>query len=308
MQSVGEALGSDDLKKRISLFDQAEKELKTHPVIADLLKNEHEHNHFSIGDLHQYLTEYNNCNKCPGLEKCPNTLRGYRLEPHANGGYGSQFRMSPCKLQQGYEMQQTIKKHVKSHCVPDHILNTTFEKLDKDQGRIHAIKRILTFCLNLDKGKTTRGLYIHGDFGVGKSAMAGAITQELAKRGVDVIMVYVPDYVSEVKAAIRTGEVEEKLKALKDVSVLILDDIGAEQLSSWVRDEIIGPILQSRMEKYPTIYTSNLTLDQLGMHLSQTKDETRPNVIKAKRLMDRIKPFVEVCEVKGRNRRHDNIV
>ena len=36
--------------------------------------------------------------------------------------------------------------------------------------------------------------------------------------------------------------------------ILILDDIGAEQMSAWVRDEILQVILQHRMqEKSPNL-------------------------------------------------------
>jgi len=40
----------------------------------------------------------------------------------------------------------------------------------------------ITFCLNFERGKTTRGLYFFGQFGVEKSAIGGAMTEELAKR------------------------------------------------------------------------------------------------------------------------------
>ena len=85
--------------------------------------------------------------------------------------------------------------------------------------------------------------------------------KELEKHGVDVLMVYVPDFfLMEIKGSIETSGLEQKLEALKTVSVLILDDIGAKAITAWKRDEVRGPILQSRMEKLPTIYKSNLTL------------------------------------------------
>ncbi len=69
-----------------------------------------------------------------------------------------------------------------------------------------------------------------------------ALEVMIAKRNVEMLMVYVPEFLGEIKAAIKTGEVEEKLSALKEVPVLILDDIGAESLSSWIRDDVLGAI------------------------------------------------------------------
>ncbi|KZE39146.1 hypothetical protein AV540_25875 [Brevibacillus parabrevis] len=108
----------------------------------------------------------------------------------------------------------------------------------------------------------------------------------------------------KIKASIETGGMEQKLEALKTVSVLILDDIGAEAITAWTRDEVLGPILQRRMEKLPTIYTSNLKLDELEQHFARAKN-SEPNYKSAARIMERIEPFVEYCEVKGRNRRRE---
>lgn len=52
---------------------------------------------------------------------------------------------------------------------------------------------------------------------------------------------------------------------------MILDDIGAEFLSSWFRDEILGAILQYRMmERLPVFFTSNYTPEELETMLSQS--------------------------------------
>ncbi|MNC27657.1 Primosomal protein DnaI [compost metagenome] len=126
-------------------------------------------------------------------------------------------------------------------------------------------------------------------------------------------MVYVPDFMSEAKDAIssKTETVLSKLEALQNVTVLILDDIGAESLTIWTRDEILGPILQRRMERLVTIYTSNLTIKELRQHLVNVKDakamDQRQHEKKAERILERIEPFVEVLHVGGRNRRRDNL-
>jgi primosomal protein DnaI len=122
-------------------------------------------------------------------------------------------------------------------------------------------------------------------------------------------MVYVPDFLLEVKDAIgsKTETVESKLDALRTAPVLILDDIGAETLTIWTRDEVLGPILQRRMERLPTIYTSNLTMIELKQHLANVKDSkpSEQNDKKAARIIERIEPFVKILPVGGRNRRRD---
>ena len=56
---------------------------------------------------------------------------------------------------------------------------------------------------------------------------------------------------------------EERFDMVKEANLLLLDDIGAEKLSDWARDEVLGVILQYRMEEHlPTFFTSNLSLNQ----------------------------------------------
>ena len=63
---------------------------------------------------------------------------------------------------------------------------------------------------------------------------------------------------STFKNAISSGLVKETVDQVKKAEILILDDIGAEQMSAWVRDEILQVILQHRMqENLPTFFTSN---------------------------------------------------
>ena len=90
---------------------------------------------------------------------------------------------------------------------------------------------------------------------------------------------------------------------LKLSEVLILDDIGAEQSTAWVRDEILQVILQYRMqENLPTFFTSNFNFEELELHFAKGKngnDETW----EARRVMERIRYLAEETRLEGVNRR-----
>ena len=65
--------------------------------------------------------------------------------------------------------------------------------------------------------------------------------------------------------------------------LLLLDDIGAEHLTAWARDEVIEPIIQHRMdEKLPTFFTSNFDYDGLEKHFTINGE-----VVYAKRIIER---------------------
>jgi len=95
---------------------------------------------------------------------------------------------------------------------------------------------------------------------------------------------------------------EERFEYIKKVPLLLIDDIGAENLSAWGRDEILGPILQYRMDEHlPTFFTSNLTLTELEDHLSVASGKT--DKVKARRIVERIKQLTVPLELIGKNRR-----
>ena len=72
----------------------------------------------------------------------------------------------------------------------------------------------------------------------------------------------------------------------------MLDDIGGEAQSAWVRDEILGPILQHRLlDEMPTFFSSNVERKELGKYLL-TNDQTAEKM-KAYRIITRIISLTE---------------
>ncbi|GGF86525.1 primosomal protein DnaI [Paenibacillus aceti] len=291
--------------KQMTNHDEVRRILRDYPDQSnDLLKP------IMYRDLSQHLTYFDHCKSCPGLSGCQNDQKGHMSVVDVDPDKSClNFRLAKCPVLIGYEKQQKIERLIKSHHIPKSIVNATFEDIEPDPPRRAAIVEAMRFCAEFAPGETVKGLYFYGNMGVGKSRVAGAIAQELAKRGTDVLMVYVPDFLAEVKDSIGSNGVLSKLEALKEASVLILDDIGAEPLTSWTRDEVLGAILQRRMEELPTIYTSNLTINELRYHLANVKDakdaDRKQHEKKAERIIERIEPFVKVLPVGGRNRRRD---
>ncbi|MDA8353844.1 MAG: primosomal protein DnaI [Firmicutes bacterium] len=256
----------------------------------------------SLPQLRQMVTERKHCDHCPGLNQCPNLVPGYRTELQGFGGY-LDLRLAPCEKRIAQEEEHRRKQLIRSHYIPTDIIQATFDQMEWDSGRADAIEAVMDFCEQFESGRPRKGLYLYGPFGVGKSRIAGAMAQYLVRYGIDSLMVYVPDFVREIKESIRDGQIQRKLDALRQATVLIMDDVGAENITPWIRDEIFGAILQYRMvEKLPTVYTSNLGLDELEEHWAHS-DKGGIEKTKAKRIMERIRPYVEVCYVDGPNRR-----
>jgi primosomal protein DnaI len=257
----------------------------------------------SMSKLYEYTNLSKNCEDCPSLEGCINFMKGYSPElVMARNSIDVVYKR--CQRKVMADEKKKNEKLIKSLYVPRDILEASFEDYEGDFGRLDALDRAATFLMNYEKGVKQKGLYLYGKFGVGKSYLLGAIANELAKKQISSMIVYVPELLREMKSAIGDSTLNEKIEALKKESILMLDDIGAEAVSSWTRDEILGPILQFRMlENLPTFFTSNFDLQGLEHHLtySQRGEEEK---MKARRIMERIRHLSEPVLVDGPNRRN----
>lgn len=203
---------------------------------------------------------------------------------------------------------EKIKSRIRSLYMPKDLKEARLEDFEATRKRQKALDKAITFIENyLESPKSYhKGLYLHGPFGVGKTFLLGGIAHELSEQGFPSLIVHFPTLAVEMKNSIGKNTTEDKLDKFKKAPILMIDDIGADSLSSWIRDDILGVILQYRMqEELPTFFTSNFDMTQLEKeHLSVTqRGETEP--LKAKRIMERIRFLSEEVEMSGENRRHN---
>ena len=113
-----------------------------------------------------------------------------------------------------------------------------------------------------------KGLYYYSkEKGSGKTMLALALGNALINMyNMSVKFVTTPDLFAEIKKTYDKNsqfKESELLDSLKQVQVLILDDIGTEKQNGWV-NEILYQILNTRMTaKLVTIFTSNVHISQL---------------------------------------------
>jgi primosomal protein DnaI len=306
MQRMNKLLASYKVGGKYS-FEEIVDEISRRPEVMELCKQHPEidktHIVRSLSRIKQTLDEAEHCHRCPGLDACPNLLKGYRALMDWTGT-SIEVRHAPCKLYLLDQQQKEREKLIRTHHIPKEILSASFADIEVDAGRSKAIMALLQFCKDVKPGKPgTKGLYFYGLFGVGKSYLMGAAAKKLAEQGIASLMVYTPDFFREIKDALGDNTVQEKVAVLKEVPVLILDDIGAETLSPWARDEVLGAILQYRVsENLPVLYTSNYTYEQLEDHLAYSQ-KAGVEQLKAMRIMERIRYYTDAYELKGDNRR-----
>ena len=249
----------------------------------------------NLSSLEDSVEELNHCAHCTGLNTCKNHIKGYVYYPSMEESRVV-FNYVTCKKMQKYN-EELLQKDAYYE-----LENARMKDIDlKDKNRLEAIKWLKNFYDNYDILKTNKGLYLHGSFGSGKSFLVAALLNELKiKKNVKYEMVYFPELLRSLKDDFNT--LDSKVKYLSNVEILAIDDIGAEKVSEWSRDEILGTILQARMNnKLTTFFTSNLTVEELEKHLASTKDSE--DVLKARRVIERIKQLTDELPLISKNRR-----
>ena len=242
------------------------------------------------------------CKNCKSLLECKNEINGFVLYPEVHDN-SLIFSYVACKYKKKFIKDNSYLDNIYSFDIPKEIIGAKMKDIyTDDKNRIETIKWLKDFILNYNVDENKKGLYLHGNFGCGKTYLVAACFNELAKRGIKSAIIYWPEYLRSLKASF-DSDYEEKFDKIKEVELLLIDDIGAENTTAWGRDEILGPILQYRMlEHLPTFFTSNLSLKDLETHFSITSRNV--DVIKARRIMERIKELTSEIKMIGENRRN----
>lgn len=313
MESLGEMLRRIPNPELLRKVELRTNELLVNPLIMKLRAKYPELTEpilrQNMNRLVQFVTEYDHCTNCPGLEQCPNDMQGHYTKLSVetlNGNTQIYDSKVPCKKFLAQQRQDQIRSRIRSFYVDERALNegySALEILNKDISRAPAANKVLEY---IDKTKVeglqTKGLYLVGKFGTGKTFLMCYLLHELAEAGYTGVIVYMPEFVEDLKSMFQDSQkLKETIEVMKETDILIFDDAGAENINAWARDHVLGSILNYRMNRKPTFFTSNYELDALEKHFSFTKEGEE--TYKAQRLMDRIRPFVDVVVVNGENKR-----
>lgn len=298
MESVGDVLKGHP--SRFQYQDLVQQIVKDPDVAAFIQKESlsQEELNRSISKFNQYITERDKFLR----GDTDYVARGYKPILVMNHGYADvSYEETPELI--AAEKEAAIKKRLNLINLPSSLKNVSFLDVYRDDvARLTVLNRMIKFVNDYPDNR--KGLYLYGDFGVGKSFMVAALAHDLSeKRGVSSTLLHYPSFVIDVKNAIGDGNVKNLVDEIKQAEVLIFDDIGAEQSTPWVRDEVLQVILQYRMqEDLPTFFTSNFSFDDLEKHFAKGKngnDETW----EARRVMERIRYLAEETRLEGENRR-----
>lgn len=251
--------------------------------------------------LEECTEEFHHCHHCKGLLDCKNKIMGYAYLPHLQNENLS-FEYQACRYQRKKQKEESHLQYITCIHIPKQVRQANMKSLYMDdENRFDAIKGVTEFMKSYPK--VTKGIYLYGSFGGGKTYLISAMLNELAKKKIKSTIIFWPEFLRDLKNVMNErDEFKRKLDSMMKTPILLIDDIGSEIVTAWGRDEIFCPLLQYRMqEELPTFFTSNLDLKALEQHFSMTKDGVE--CIKARRILERIKQMTIPIEMISQNLR-----
>lgn len=248
--------------------------------------------------IEECADEFEHCKNCKNILNCKNKKEGYCYLPRNIEGR-IEFVYKPCKYKEVIDKKYKYQDNVKYYNTPDYVKDASLDNIYKtDKNRFEVINWLMDFLENYEKTVNGKGLYLNGNFGCGKTYLIAAIFNELAKSNHKSCIIFWPEFLRQAFY----NDFNSKFEYVKKIPLLLIDDIGAEGLTAWNRDEILCPLLQYRMDNnLSTFFTSNLNLKELELHLSITKSGV--DEVKAKRIISRIEQLTENKQMISENLR-----
>lgn len=109
-------------------------------------------------------------------------------------------------------------------------------------------------------------LVLFGDCGCGKTHLAAAIANRALQRNYRVIFAVVPDLLDHLRSTFGPNSdiaYDEQFETIREVPVLVLDDLGTENTTPWAREKLYQIINHRYNYRLPTIITINRKLEEI---------------------------------------------
>jgi DNA replication protein DnaC len=149
-----------------------------------------------------------------------------------------------------------------SAVVPKRYRDASFDRppvTDIEPAIVSATRRFANAVeQRLDDGQ---GLWFMGPVGTGKTTLAMLVSKAALAAGRSVAIYSLPDLLRKIRQTFDTGSHEDLFEQLTAVDLLHIDDIGAEQTTAWVLEELYS-IVNARYEDCRSIVITTNILDR----------------------------------------------
>lgn len=181
----------------------------------------------------------------------------------------------PCECYQKEKLDEIFQKSGISGNMEKKTFGNFDVSLYRDpKGMQDKVQRCKDFVVKTIKQEVQNNLFFTGAVGRGKTHLSLAIANEVLKQGGTVIYKRIDDLLDIIREYKFNREVDEpkkgfQLEHLKKVDLLIIDDLGAENITAFAQNQIRILIEDRNNFNKPWIINSNLNVNELQDYYGQ---------------------------------------
>ncbi|HEX3874983.1 MAG TPA: ATP-binding protein [Solirubrobacteraceae bacterium] len=133
-----------------------------------------------------------------------------------------------------------------------------------------SVREVRAYVRNIDANiERGQGLWLAGDYGTGKTALAMIVSKAAIDAGHTVAIYSCPRLLSVIRESIDGAGMLDFLDRLAQVDLLHIDDLGAERRTEWVLEQLYSIVNTRYEEQRSTLVTSNLKEEELTTQLGE---------------------------------------
>jgi len=102
------------------------------------------------------------------------------------------------EYKQKVENQKTSNR-IKTEFIPKRVLTYTFDNLSKNSKKSRLAIEIVNTCMSILNKQSTRGAYVYGPTGTGKTYLMGCIYNYFKQNGKEPAILYYPEFIRKIK-------------------------------------------------------------------------------------------------------------
>jgi DNA replication protein DnaC len=109
-------------------------------------------------------------------------------------------------------------------------------------------------------------LILTGGYATGKTHLAAAIGNYQARKGTPPLFISVPDLMDHLRSTFHPDSrtsYDQRFDEIKTAPLLILDDLGGQNASAWVKEKLDQLFNYRYYAELPTVVTSSIPLERL---------------------------------------------
>ncbi len=147
--------------------------------------------------------------------------------------------------------------------------NVRERELPKSQSE--NLRRALETAVDFAQNPTDWLVFNSISYGNGKTHLAAAIANHVARAGDPVLFIVVPDLLDHLRATFNPASgmrLDKRFDEVKTAPLLVLDDLGTESATAWAREKLYQLFNYRYNARLPTVITTATPVDEIDPRLA----------------------------------------